>query len=145
MSDTECQVETVGDFVCGRQVIRDGKCIFHLENKTNEESKIFEREFWAEFERMKKDNDIKGIPCDNFIFPNQMTFSNTLEKFEKYISFAGAQFGKYSDFSGVDFESPASFFGAKFYGEANFSGAEFNDVADFSDVQFRKGANFFRS
>jgi hypothetical protein len=74
MSDKECQVETVGDFVCGRQVIRDDKCIFHLENKTDEEADIFEKEFWAEFERMEKNNEIKEIHFDDFIFPNPISF-----------------------------------------------------------------------
>ncbi len=151
MSDKKCQVGTAGDFVCGRQAIRDEKCIFHLENKTDAEAKIFEKEFWAEFERMEKNNDIKELHFDDFIFPDPITFFSNI--FEKAIFFTGAQFSKKAnfcesifkneaDFSEVQFDNEADFSEAKFSGKADFSRAEFDDEADFSRAEFDDEADF---
>ena len=37
MSSSKCRVEMIEGY-CGRPVVRDEKCIFHLENKTAEDN-----------------------------------------------------------------------------------------------------------
>lgn len=123
---------------CGRPIIKGDKCIFHLENKTKEEAKIFEKIFLIEFEKMEK-ND-KVLHFDNFIFPDSIEFNRKI--FEKSISFKGAHFIKKVDFSNFIFKYKADFTEVEFHDEADFSEAEFDNEADFWKAQFIKKSNF---
>ena len=129
--------------MCGREVIRDEKCIFHLENKSEDEAKIFENEFWAEFERMEKNNDIKELHFDYFIFPNPITFFSNI--FEKPIFFTGAQFRKKANFCESIFKNEADFSGAEFGKGAYFSEVKFSSEVYFSDTEFSDEVDFIRA
>jgi hypothetical protein len=136
---------------CGRQIYKDKKkCIFHLENKSNEEAKIFEKEFWNELEMMQKNENIKELDFTGFIFPNEISFKSYL--FEKPLIFIGAQFNNIVSFFDVQFNNRADFHNVQFNDKASFSFAQFNDKASFSgefnneisffSTQFNNNANF---
>lgn len=76
--------------ICGRQLHKDkNKCIFHLENKSDEYAKIFEIEFWKELERMEGDEDIRRLDFSSFIFPTRIEFGSVTvfaETFDLHIS-----------------------------------------------------------
>lgn len=150
LSDVTCNIRMILGNPCGRHAYRHGRCIFHLEDKSYEETKIFEREFWQELERMEKDNDIKELDFTRFIFPEEISFKNHL--FEKHVSFLLVIFIKGADFSRAQFKDTAFFSQARFIDEANFSEAQFKSTAvffkaqfsktDFSNVQFNSTADF---
>lgn len=129
-----CRVKTriiMGLGNCGRLIVRDNKCIFHLENKTEEEAKKFENEFLIEFKKMEGNYD--ELHFDNFIFPNPINFCLYSKIFKKPIFFTGAHFIKQAEFTEVEF-----------YDEADFSEAEFDDEANFWKAKFIKKSNFLR-
>ncbi|OGH05797.1 MAG: hypothetical protein A2W22_01765 [Candidatus Levybacteria bacterium RBG_16_35_11] len=117
---------------CGRQIYKDKKkCIYHLENKSDEEAKIFEIGFWEELKRRENDDAIKELDFSRYIFPERISFQDHL--FEKSIIFEGAQFNN------VDF------IGAKFNNKAYFSHAQFNNVVQFSSAQFDNEVYFVQT
>ncbi len=148
-----CQVKMWDEKLCGRQIYKDKKkCIFHLENKSDEEAKIFEITFWKELERMEKDNDIKELDFTGFVFPNQISFKSYLfekpvifigAQFNNIASFFNAQFNNRADFHNCQFNNKADFFGAQFNNKASFSYAKFNNIAGFSLAQFNNEVSFF--
>ncbi len=140
---------------CGRKVYKDKKrCIFHLENKSDEEAKIFETEFWKELERMEKDDDIRDLDFTRFIFPGQIDFNRNFEKpiyfsaaqFNNETYFGSARFNKVASFRGAHFNDVASFAGTYFKNqtdnETDFSRAQFNE-AIFEDAQFNNETKFY--
>lgn len=130
-----------GEKPCGRQTFKDkNKCIFHLENKSNEEAKIFEKEFWNELEMIQKNEKIKEFDFTGFIFPNEISFKSYF--FEKPLFFEGARFNNKASFFDVQFNNRADFHKVQFNDEASFSFAQFNDKASFSFAQFNNKANF---
>jgi hypothetical protein len=152
LSDEVCQIKMGNGNPCVRQTYKDKKkCIFHLENKSDEEAKIFEIAFWKELMRMEKDKGVEKLDFTGFIFTNEINFNEHLFEKTVYFSraqfnseadFSGAQFKKVGDFSGVQFNNKAYFSNAKFNNEANFFRAQFKNNASFSRAQFNREANF---
>ena len=141
MSDEVCQVKMQGENPCGRQTYKDKKkCIFHLENKSDEEAKVFEIAFWKELGRMKKDNDIKELDFTSFVFPNQISFKSYL--FEKPVIFIDAQFNNKTRFFNTQFNNRADFHKAQFNNGVDFLSVQFNNKASFSYAQFNNMALF---
>ncbi len=137
-----CQVVMADRKPCGRKKYKNNEnCIFHLENKSDEEAEIFKIVFWEELKRIEKDKNIKEMDFTGFIFPAGISFKKHF--FEKPVIFILAQFSKNAFFSGSIFKNEAVFYKTEFRGEADFSGAEFQDEADFSMAHFFEEANFY--
>lgn len=119
---------------CERPIKRDGKCIFHLENKTDEESEMFKKEF-PRYVNTNASNDFTG-----FIFPKGFEFFNNI-KFKKDVYFNDAKFHGVT-FDHTIFEDNVSFFKAEFFGEANFSNSIFNGDVYFDYTKFRNNVSF---
>ncbi len=142
LSDEICPVKMSNENPCGRQRYKDKKeCIFHLENKSDEEAEIFEIAFWKELERMEKEKDIRELDFTRFIFPAPVDFHGHL--FEKQVNFSHAQFNDKAVFSQAHFNNIAVFSNAHFNKNVYFSGTHFNKLkAYFSFVQFKESAYF---
>ena len=146
MSAERCQVKMRDEKPCNRPIKRSGKCIFHLEDKTDEEAKLFEEEFWKELKRTEEDNNTKVLDFKRFVFPNW--FSIRGYHFKKfYVDFSFAKFN-YADFEEVKFNkvnfantefNVAYFFNAE-TNQAQFLSARFNeahfDSAFFNEAHF---------
>jgi uncharacterized protein YjbI with pentapeptide repeats len=136
---------------CNRPVKRNGKCIFHLEDKSDEEDKLFEEDFWKELKRMEEDDDIPVLDFTGFVFPDSISFK--CHKFKKPVDFSYAKFGL-ADFIGTWFTF-AKFYNTKFrevdfknavfdvaavlhseFGKADFLLADFNIAAYFYETKF---------
>ncbi|MCZ7381019.1 MAG: pentapeptide repeat-containing protein [Candidatus Methanoperedens sp.] len=143
MSDEVCQVDMWHGNPCGRQRYKDKKeCIFHLENKSPEEAKIFKIEFWKELDRMEKDKDIRELDFTRFIFPSLIDFHGHL--FEKHVYFSHAQFNDKAVFSHAHFNNITVFSNAHFNKNVSFTGTHFNKLkVYFSFVQFKELAYFY--
>jgi len=151
LSDKICQVGMRDLNPCGRQIYKDkNKCIFHLENKSDEEAKTFETVFWKELEVMENDKDIEKLDFTQFIFPESISFQNHLFKksiiFERaqFINgnFTGAKFNNKAWFSHAQFNTEVQFTSAQFNDEVYFVGTQFNNKTYFLEVQFNNEANF---
>ena len=114
---------------CGREEKRDQQCIFHFQNKTEQEA----AEFWSELAQHKKrseeDPSVEIVDFEGFCYPQGCDFRK--EHFRKQASFANAAF-----------RGEAWFVGATFSGDAYFSEATFSGDAVFIDVTFSEGAYF---
>lgn len=136
MSDRICQVEMMLGELCGRQSRRNGKCIFHLEDKSYEEAKEFEKEIFEELKRMEEDENIQVLDFTKFEFPATHYLEGRV-----YISFRSRIFEKPVRFYLCRFRSAADFNNATFK-KADFWQTEFHDVADFTDAKFYDRADF---
>lgn len=135
LSNEVCQIEMRLGNLCARKKYKDKmNCIFHLENKSDDEAKIFEIEFWKELDRMEKDEDIKELDFNRFIFPNEISFNHHL--FEKPVFFIDARFNNNASFVDVQFNKRADFHKVQFNNGAYFQFSQFNDKASFSFAQF---------
>ncbi len=132
MTDRTCDVEMAGGEICGRKTVRDGKCIFHVEDKSDGEAERFKKEFEAELDRMMKDNTVKELDFTRFIFP-EVSFAH--KQFEKPVNFTDATFEE-ADFREATFER-VDFRGATFIGKADFYKAKFKE-AYFPGATFEK-------
>ncbi len=140
LSDEVCQVKMLFR-ICGRKTHRDGKCIFHIENKSDEEAEIFEEKFKNDLKKMEDDETIKVLDFTEFIFPKLINFQKYSIK--KSIDFRGAKFNKGAYFSMARFNNEPNFQMAKFNNEANFAMATFNNGARFFKAEFNNKAYFF--
>ncbi len=103
----------------------------------------FEEEFWNEFNRMEKNDDIKSLDFSNFIFPNPINFKG--HEFKKKVYFIKAKFIKKADFREAQFSDIADFYEAQFGDEAYFGGSIFSDIADFDRAQFSNKVDFYEA
>jgi uncharacterized protein YjbI with pentapeptide repeats len=141
LNDEVIHFKMLDESPCGRQTYKGNKkCIFHLENKSIEEAKIFEIAFWRELERMQKNENIKELDFTGFIFPNEISFSHYL--FEKPVFFIGARFNNITIFFDVQFNNRADFHKVQFNNRADFSFAQFNNEVSFSFAQFNNEVYF---
>lgn len=141
IADEICQVLMSNGKPCGRRKYKDNKkCILHLENKSDEEAKIFEIVFWEELNKMEKDNDIKELDFKDFIFNNSINFDGHF--FEKSVIFEGAQFNNKVSFIHAKFNNDAAFSSAKFDNEVSFWGTQFNNIVYFLDTKFNNVTSF---
>jgi hypothetical protein len=122
---------------CGRDLYSEDSCIFHsndIERKKGE----FQEEFWKEFERQKKEEEVYDFK--SFVFPADISFFG--KNFEKNVHFMEAKFEGDAGFGLATFTGDANFGSAKFSGNAHFFGAEFPGVANFKFVTISGYANF---
>ena len=120
---------------CNRPLYDDKLCIFHSE-EIDKKTEEFNKAFWKEFERQKKED--KCYDFSSFIFPDSKSFDKI--EFDKDAYFELAQFtGEKTFFREAKFKGKTtSFMDAKFTGnEISFSGAKFTgNVTDFSLAKF---------
>jgi len=110
---------------CGRKVARDGKCIFHLQDKDSGEAKEFNSLLSAEIKRMQQDATLPAIDFRGFRFPRPAyKFGKT--RFEKEIDFTETVFEGNAYFFASTFPKGALFDKAEFRGNAVFWGDEFS-------------------
>lgn len=141
LSDELCQIEMNDGNPCGRQMYKDKKkCIFHLENKSDDDAKIFEIAFWKELDRMENDKDIRELDFTRFIFPARIDFHGHL--FEKHVNFSDAQFNDIAVFSQAHFNNITVFSNAHFNKNVSFAGTHFNKHVSFQITHFKKSAYF---
>ena len=81
MAKEKCQVQ-MHRRVCGRRIVRDGKCIFHLEDKSGDEVEEFEVIFRHELKRVEEDENVKVIDFTGFIFPKAISFETRESRHE---------------------------------------------------------------
>lgn len=118
-------------------MIRDGRCIFHLEDKTEAEADEFEKSFTQELERLKQTET--QIDLMGFIFTKRISFQTV---FTKNVYFNQATFKQDVDFTSAEFSGNAMFGGAKFLGNASFDEAKFSDFAWYDGAEFSGDAEF---
>lgn len=115
-------------------IIRDGKCIFHIEDKTEEECIMFKNEFPSYMNTDYHDDFTR------FVFPKEFTLFNDIH-FKKKVCFNNAKFyGVW--FYSTTFDDYVSFNGAEFFGHANFSNSTFNGDVYFDYSKFRNSVLF---
>ena len=145
MSSEKCSVE-MRSGTCGRDVVRTGKCIFHLDNKTQADTELFKREFLSYVAASLEDSRLQIVDCTSFVFPPVVIVLSTKgqpKTFSKSIVFKRVQIQSMLVFSDATFEadSLADFSGAIFKGNSrvDFSRAIFkgNSLADFSRAIFK--------
>jgi uncharacterized protein YjbI with pentapeptide repeats len=127
---------------CGRDAVRDDRCIFHLENKTRVENGVFARELATELEKLQK-MDQPETDLGRFVFSTPVVFANQV--FPRHIRFVRAVFEKEARFSGAVFKGEAHFSGATFQGEADFAGTTFEKGAGFHRAVFERDARFSKA
>jgi len=148
MSTQKCQVEMLNLRSCKRDVVRDGRCIFHLEDKAEAEAAEFEKSFKQELERLERSESV--IDLIGFVFPRRILLQRTFTKdvyfdqatFKQDAIFTFAKFLGYACFREARFSSVTSFIGAEFSGYAEFEVADFLGHADFDGAKFSGGAGF---
>ncbi len=141
MSDEVCQIVMSDGSPCGRQRYNDKKkCIFHLEDKSDDDAKIFEIAFWKELDRMENDKDIRELDFTRFIFPARIDFHGHL--FEKHVNVSDAQFNDIAVFSQAHFNNITVFSNAHFNKNVHFAGTHFNKHVSFQFTHFKKSAYF---
>ena len=145
MSSEKCSVE-MRSGTCGRDVVRTGKCIFHLDNKTQADTELFKREFLSYVAASLEDSRLQIVDCTSFVFPPVVIVLSTKgqpKTFSKSIVFKRVQIQSMLVFSDATFEadSLADFSGAIFKGNSrvDFSRAIFkgDSLADFSRAIFK--------
>ncbi|KPK87743.1 hypothetical protein AMJ80_11785 [bacterium SM23_31] len=117
-------------------------CIFHsprIEDKKDDFKKA-----WEKFLNEHKDYDgnFINIDCSGFVFPINVSFSDT--KFSKIASFSNTKFLKTAFFDNAEFSDCVSFIDAKFFNEASFTDAKFSSKAVFIGAEF-SGRSLFMS
>jgi uncharacterized protein YjbI with pentapeptide repeats len=117
MSANKCPIE-MRKGLCGRVVMRDNRCLFHLDNKTQDEAGLFENEFLIELEKLEK-SDVPAIDFTRFIFPRPVSFRE--REFVKPIIFDYAIFEKEFSCEHVKFDEV-------YFNKAKFSKATFFDT-----------------
>jgi len=142
MLSEKCSVCTDGG-LCRREVVRDGRCVFHLQDKTAREADQFEEIFFGELERLKEHSS-PYIDLSAFMFSRPIEFSGHV--FRRIVLFDKAVFEGEVVFLGCTFLGEASFrrtrfkekarFESVFKRRADFGGAKFEKVADFSKTVF---------
>lgn len=154
-----CQAIKNDESTCGRFLFDDRYCIFHSKDVENKR-KIFDKEFWIDFERQKREE--QEYDFSYFIFPNSISFEGiTFDKctyFNHAIFFGDANFNntsflcQYVFFNYVEFlgnntsfvnasfllKNDLWFMDAKFMGEKTiFSDATFSgDLTSFNSAKF---------
>ena len=119
----KCQEKRYDESPCNRPLYDEKHCIFHSE-EIEKKKEDFNKAFWKEFERQKKED--KCYDFSRFIFPGSISFDEI--EFDKDVYFDGAQFtGEETSFQEAKFTGNwTSFLLAKFTGnKIYFSGAEF--------------------
>ena len=148
MSSEKCSVE-MRSGTCGRDVVRTGKCIFHLDNKTQADTELFKREFLSYVAASLEDSRLQIVDCTSFVFPPVVILLSTKDQpktFGKSIVFKRVQIQSWLVFSDATFEadSLADFSGAIFKGNSrvDFSRAIFkgDSLAKFSGATFENDA-----
>lgn len=119
---------------CDEDVYKDGKCIFHLENKNPQECDIFKQKLPI-YLNIDSDKDFNG-----FIFPNNEDFSDI--HFDKHVYFDNAKFLIDAYFRNTIFGGNVSFRNTEFKGDANFSYAKFKGDANFNYSKFGNDVSF---
>ncbi len=114
-------------------IIRDGKCIFHVEDKTDEECNMFNREF-PSYLNTGGSNDFTG-----FVFPKG--FMIEYINFKKDIHFNNAKFYSLTIVN-VIFDDYVSFNGSEFFGDTDLSNNTFNGCVYFNNSKFRNNVKF---
>jgi len=137
---------------CERDEKRDGRCIFHLPDKSTEEAEEFRRELFAYKTKAEEDPAIPAINFIGFVFPRPLfSFENTEFKkatlfdnaiFEGEAPFDGVTFSEDTWFEEARFSGIASFYRATFDGVASFGRAKFSEMALFESAKFSKDAKF---
>ncbi len=118
-------------------MVRDDRCIFHLEDKTEAEADEFEKSFTQELERLEQTES--EIDLIGFIFAKQISLQIT---FTKNVYFNQATFKQDVDFTNAKFLGNAWFGGTKFLGDAEFTGARFSGNAMFGRAEFSGNVSF---
>jgi uncharacterized protein YjbI with pentapeptide repeats len=158
MDSHKCPVEMLRG-PCGRQIVRDDMCIFHLVNKTETEASRFENELLDELSKLESSSE-QVIDLTRFIFPRTLRLAHHI--FPKPVRFYASRFDEDVDFSytsftgGVDFgltydvreghnefRRDASTFYGPLLGERADRGSSFKKKADFSGSIFKGGAGFY--
>jgi hypothetical protein len=149
--------------VCGREAIRDDRCICHLDDDSKPLEPIRQ-----EIGRMLSDGE--DLDCSMFVFPKEeFAFSAAIPKrvffenckfygavkfkstsFREYTSFHGTQFFGDVDFHAspdiyrnlTTFHQGVNFTSTTFRGDASFRACIFGSAPEFNGTEFWKLANF---
>ena len=117
---------------CSEERLQGSKCcIFHKEDKTDEELEVFKDKIRKKLE--SKDYNFRG-----FIFAESVDFKEefVVSSFEGAVDFGEAQFKERVHFQKTKFKEEANFEGARFE-DAFFGGAHFED-AEFMEAHFQE-------
>lgn len=91
---------------CQRPELRDGRCLFHLENKNPHEMADFVRDFVSYVDTALKDRRFKTVDCTGFVFPARkiaLSTPKTPRAFKKPLLFTEARIEGALDFSYASF------------------------------------------
>ena len=132
---------------CGREVYKNGRCIFHAEDKDPidfNEALIQELNIMAGQDRY----DFTG-----FIFPKLDFSAREFDKpayftgatFNDEVKFVKATFHEVAKFDGCEFQKVTYFDEATFGGVASFVGSKFKEMVQFKRAKFHKETEFINS
>lgn len=150
----KCQVKRYDESLCNRPLYDEKHCIFHS-HKFPKVSDGFNKAFWKEFQRQKKED--KCYDFSRFTFLDTMSFKGI--KFDKSIYLNGAIFagditifeftqftGEIASFDEVQFKSIRTYFtNAQFMGDlTTFGNTQFtSEITSFIGAQFIGKATLF--
>jgi len=133
-------------FVCPRDAVIDGYCIFHHQNYWREHEGEVREAFMNLLERGETKFigfNLPDIDLSKRTFPKNIYFTHT--KFHGKTNFNKARFQGTADFSNAQFTEGTYFVNAKFHEMPHFLNTSFLKTADFSEAEFVKGADFTRA
>jgi len=148
MSSDRCDVQ-MSKGSCGRTVVRNGRCIFHVKNKSKLEAERFKDEFLSYITRSLGDAQLEIVDCTSFVVPEiemKLSSQDTKRVFAKLLVFRQADVSGYIIFEHATFNgnAGADFAGSKFsenavaaFRRATFNG---NARADFKYMKFNGNA-----
>ena len=135
---------------CRREVLRDGRCVAHLEDRTPEENEQFETFVAERFEAEDEDCcDFEGFVFHggfrfrgedkprgfhDFAFPPGRSVLFQYTTFRDDAGFCEGEIGGDADFSGAEIGGDANFGGAKIVGDAKFDLAKIGGDARFTSA-----------
>ena len=142
-----CQVKMNNNKLCNRNIISDGKCILHLDNK-NKNVDLFRKEIIHTIESNIYNDFTNAIFPYEFVFPNNIIFSEEtiLTKciFYDNVDLTHSTFNSSLTIKKCKFEEAINFSNSKFLDSVDIVANELLHV-DFSYCQFSKALIFDRN
>jgi uncharacterized protein YjbI with pentapeptide repeats len=135
-----------------------GFCIFHDPDYWREHADEIKNEFLKELK--KGENFFVGYHLPTIAFPKDIKIEQDLHmeftkihgeldvseiRFDRNVSFDGAEFDKASSFVRAEFYGDVSFYGARFNGDVSFYGAEFYGDVSFYGARFNGNVQFHKA
>lgn len=137
------------DFQCHKEAVNNShRCIFHLDDYLNEETRDnVIQEFNRIISTAKDENPPEEtvlIQCVGYILPSISLLDGDKEELSLSIDFSFAEFKEKIDFSNIHFKHTMSFYNTIFHESTSFTFSSFNENVFFSFAEFLSISNSFQ-